>query len=180
MKEKGRAYFGKGKGEIGHKGRRRDSIFLFWMRTGHGGMRGTRYGRGEGLCECGMKEDGDHVLLKCKRGEEQRGVIWNAWDRKGKKGEWIDMEWLLFSEEGVEAVKNFGRETGWIGSRWGERREWSKERKEEWGRRWQEGVRGNVRARLGAKRERDLRLGRERAKRRRELLKSKGEEGRSK
>ena len=28
-KEKGRAYFGGGKGEIGHKGKRRDSVFLF-------------------------------------------------------------------------------------------------------------------------------------------------------
>ena len=179
-KEKGRAYFGNGGGELGHKGRRRDSIFLFWMRTGHGGMRGTRYGRGEGLCECGLREDRDHVLLKCVKWEEQRRVIWDEWDRRGKKGEWMDMKWLLFSKEGVGAVIKFGRETGWMEKRWGERREWNKERKEEWGRRWQEGVRGNVRERKGEKRERNLRLGRERARRRRALLKSKGKEGKDK
>ena len=75
-KRKGRAYFGKGKGEVGHGGRRRDSIFLVWMRTGHGRMRGTRYGRGEGLCECGEREDRDHVLMHCVRWEEERRVIW--------------------------------------------------------------------------------------------------------
>ena len=176
-KEKGRAYFGGGGGEIGHKGRRRDSVFLFWMRTGHGGMRGTRYGRGEGLCECGIREDRDHVLLECVLWEEQRRIIWEEWDRKGKRGEWMDMEWLLFSKEGVEAVIKFGRETGWIEKRWGEKREWSKARREEWGERWKMGARGKVKERVGEKRERDLRLGRERARRRRLLLKSKGEEG---
>ena len=181
-KEKGRAYFGNGRGELGHGGRRRDSIFLFWMRSGHGGMRGTRYGRGEGLCECGKREDRDHVLLKCVRWEEERRVIWDEWDRKGKKGVWMDMKWLLFEKEGIEVVKKFGRETNWIGRRWGERREWSKERKEEWGKSWVEGNRGLTKERKGEKRERDLRLGRERMRRRRErerrcLKESKGEEG---
>ena len=41
-------------------------------------------------------------------------MIWEEWDKKGKQGEWIDMEWLLFEEEGIEAVKKFGRESGWI------------------------------------------------------------------
>jgi len=93
-REKGRMYFGSGGGEKGHKGKRRESIFLFWMRTGHGGMRGTRYGRGEGLCECGEREDRDHVLLKCKNWEEERRVIWTAWKEKGKGKEWMDMKWL--------------------------------------------------------------------------------------
>jgi len=45
-KRKGKKYFGRGKGkEKGHGGCRVESIFLFWMRTGHRGMRGTRYGK---------------------------------------------------------------------------------------------------------------------------------------
>ena len=34
----------------------------------------------------------------------------------------MDMKWLLFEEEGIEAVKNFGKETGWLEERWSERR----------------------------------------------------------
>ena len=44
-------------------------------------------------------------------------------------------------------------------------------------RKWVEGKRGKVKERGGDKRERDLRLGRERMRRGREFLKSKGEEG---
>ena len=143
-------------------------------------MRGTRYGRGEGLCECGEREDRDHVLIKCVRWEEERRVIWEEWDRMGKKGEWMDMRWLLFEKEGVEAVKNFGRESGWLEERWKERGKWRKERKEEWGSRWVVGVRGRASERKGEKRGRDLRLGRERMRRRRQNMKSKGEEGKGK
>ena len=155
-------------------------MFLVWMRTGHGGMRGTRYGRGEGLCECGMREDRNHVLMHCVRWEEERRILWVEWDKKGKKGEWMDMKWLLFEKEGIEAVKNFGRESGWMEERWRERRRWNKERKEEWGKRWVEGNRGVASERGKEKRERDLRLGRERMRRRRLEMKSKGEEGRGK
>ena len=176
-KEKGRAYFGKGKGEGGHGGRRRESIFLFWMRSGHGKMRGTRYGKGSGLCECGEREDRDHVLLNCVRWEKEREVIWTEWGRKGKKGGKVDMKWLLFEKEGIEAVRKFGCETGWLEERWKERREWSKERKEMWGKLWVEGRRNLIGERGKEKRERDLRLGRERMRRRREQMKSKGEEG---
>ena len=175
-KEKGRAYFGSGKRERGHDGNRRDSIFLFWMRTGHGRMRGTRYGRGEGLCECREKEDRDHVVLKCKRWEEERRVIWDAWDKKGKKGVWMDMKWLLMEDEGIEVVKKFGKETGWLELRWRERREWNRWKRKEWGKIWVEGSRRLAREREGEKKERDSRLGRERMRRRRLQLKSKGEE----
>ena len=113
-KEKGRAYFGGGKGEKGHGGRRRESIFLFRMRCGHGKMRVTRYGKGNGLCECGEREDRDHVLLECVRWEKERGILWTEWERKGKKGEKMNMKWLLFEEEGIEAVRKFGCKTGWI------------------------------------------------------------------
>jgi len=176
-REKGRAYFGSGKGEKGHGGRRRDSIFLFWMRCGHGRMRGTRYGWGNVFCECGEREDRDHVLLKCRRWEEERRVIWDAWSESGREGVLVDVKWLLFENEGIEAVRKFGAETGWLEKRWRERREWNKLRVEEWGRRWVEGRRGLVGERAKEKRDRDLRLGRKRMRRRRLLLKSKGEEG---
>ena len=92
----------------------------------------------------------------------------------------MDMRWLLFEKEGIEAVKKLGRETGWIDERWGERRRWCKERREKWGRNWVEGNKGLTKDRKGEKRERDLRLGRERMRGRRLLLKSKGEEGKEK
>ena len=60
--------------------------------------------------------------MKCVRWEEERRIIWDEWDRKGKKGVLMDMKWLLFEKEEIEAVKKFGRETGWIDERWGERR----------------------------------------------------------
>jgi len=176
-REKGRVYFGSGGKERGHGGRRRDSIFLFWMRSGHGKMRGTRYGWGNVRCECGERDDRDHVLLRCERWEEERRVIWNAWDESGRGGCVVDMKWLLFKKGGVEAVRKFGAETGWLDLRWRERREWNKLREEEWGRAWVEGRRGLVGERAKEKRDRDLRLGRERMRRRRLLLKSEGEEG---
>ena len=130
-KEKGRAYFGRGKGEIGHKEKRKESIFLFWMRSGHGRMRGTRYRKGGGKCECGEVEDREHVLLKWKKWEKERSIIWDEREGEGKKGEWMDMRWLLFGKRGTEAVRKFGRVTGWIDERWKEEREWDRERKEE-------------------------------------------------
>lgn len=91
----------------------------------------------------------------------------------------MDMRWLLFDKEDIEVVKKFGRETGWIGLRWRERRRWSKKRRKEWGRDCVRKNRGLVRERKDEKRERDLRLGRERMRRRHEkkkedLLKNKG------
>ena len=166
-KEKERAYFGTGMGEKGHKGRRRDSIFLFWMRSGHGRMRGTRYRSGDGLCECGEVEDRDHVLLKCKKWEKEREVIWTRWGDKGKKGGWTEMKWLLFEEEGIEAVKDFGRETGWIEGRWKEKREWDRERKEEWARGWIMGER-KIKKREEDRKERKKLMDRERRQRLRE------------
>ena len=90
------------------------------------------------------------------------------------------MKWLLHEEEGIEAVKKFGRESGWIEERWKERRQWSKERKEEWGKRWIEGNRGRARERKGEKRERDLRLARERMRGRRQGEKGREVEGKGK
>ena len=140
-------------------------------------MRGTRYGKGEGLCECGEREDRDHVLLKCGLWEEERRVIWKAWEEEGKKGRVVDMKWLLFEEKGIEAVKNFARETKWMKNSKGERREWDRQRVEEWGRAWVEGNKGLIGQSGKDRRERTLRVDRERARRNRLLKKSKGEEG---
>jgi len=174
----GKAYFGKGKGEKGHKGKRRESIFLFWMRTGHGRMRGTRYRKGGGECDCEEREveDRDHVLMKCEKWEEERKVIWNEWGKEGKKGEWIQMEWLLFKEGGIEAVRNFGRETGWIEERWKEWRDWDNKRREGWGRKWIEGRRTVVGKREEERRGRVLKMDRERARRNREKKKKEKKE----
>ena len=54
----------------------------------------------------------------------------------------------MFDENGIEAVKKFGRESGWLEERWGERRRWSKDRKEEWGKRWIERNRGKAEERI--------------------------------
>lgn len=40
-----------------------------------------------------------------------------VWGLKGKKGELVDMEWLLHEEDGIEVVRKFGRETGGINKR---------------------------------------------------------------
>ena len=64
-KEKGRVYFEEEKRELEHKGKMKESMFLFGMRSGHRRMRGTRYWKGNGLlCECRKRENRDHVLLR--------------------------------------------------------------------------------------------------------------------
>ena len=119
-------------------------------------------------------EDRDHVLLSCEKWEEERRVIWDEWRRKGKKGEVVDMKWLLFEEDGIEAVKKFGRATGWIDVRWKEKREWDNERKEEWGKIWVEGRKNGVEQIEKDRRDRRLRVDRERARRNRAIKKGKG------
>ena len=57
-------------------------------------------------------------------------------------------------------------------------REWNRRKEEGWGKIWVEGNRGLAKEREGEKRERDLRLGRER--RRRNYWKSKGMEDKGK
>ncbi|PUU83437.1 hypothetical protein B9Z19DRAFT_1142669 [Tuber borchii] len=119
---KGRAYFGnEGGRKCGHGGKRVDSIFLFWMRVGHGKMRGTRYGNRERKCECEGWEDKDHVLLYCLEWVEERKDLEEVWLERGSSEGWVDMEDLLFSEEGTEGVKEFGNRTEWMKRRWKER-----------------------------------------------------------
>jgi len=49
----------------------------------------------------------------------------------------------------MEAVRKFGRETGWLDLRMKERKVWDKNRREEWGRRWVESGSGKIREREG-------------------------------
>ncbi|PUU74725.1 hypothetical protein B9Z19DRAFT_1156984 [Tuber borchii] len=125
---KGQEYFGDGnKMTEGHDGKRVESIFLFWMRTGHGRMRGTRYGNKEKRCECEGWENRDHVLLYCWNWAKEREDMEEMWKEEGEGEDgWLDMKWLLFGKKGVEGVKKFGRETGWMELRGKERVIWDK------------------------------------------------------
>ncbi|RPA94664.1 hypothetical protein L873DRAFT_1813912 [Choiromyces venosus 120613-1] len=78
---KGEEYFGVGSDEErGHEGPRWESKFLFWMRTGHGAMRGARYIKERGNCKCGGKETRDHILLYCGLWEKERKEVWEGWE----------------------------------------------------------------------------------------------------
>jgi len=79
----------------------------------------------------------------------------------------MNIEWLLFEEEGIEVGRGFGREMCWMEERWREWREWENGRGEEWGRIWVEGRRIGV-GKRGEEREGTLRVDRERARRNRE------------
>ena len=85
----------------------------------------------------------------------------------------VDIDWLLFEEEGIKAVKEFGRNTGWMKLRMKERVEWNRERgvlREEEDMRLKERVLlTSERSKL--KRERDLEMGRMRIKRWRAIKK---------
>ena len=160
--------------EKGHGGSRMGSLFLFWMRVGHGKMRGTRYGKEEKRCECGLWEDRDHVLLECEGWRVQREGIYERWEKEGGVDrDRVDIDWLLFEEEGIKAVREFGRETGWMKLRMGERVEWNREKRlsvED----KDERLKGRVllsSERMKAKRERDLEMGRIRMRRRRAIEK---------
>ena len=85
----------------------------------------------------------------------------------------MDIDWSLFEEEGIKALREFGRSTGWMKLRWGERVEWNREkgvlREDE-----EERVRGRMLLtveRERRKRVRDLEMGRIRMRRRRAIEK---------
>ena len=117
---KGEEYFGLGgKGELGHGGRREESRFLMWMRTNHGGMGGSRYGRKRSRCGCGEVETRDHILLYCTLYEQERREEWKGWWGGFLFYEgWIEMNRLLFSEEGVRRMVKFARRIGWFERQW--------------------------------------------------------------
>jgi len=113
---KGEEYFGGGGGgEKGYEGRRWEGRFLCWMRTNHGRMGGMRYrGKEGGRCECGGVEDRDHLLLYCNRWRKEREEAWRGWWGGWLWNEgWVDMERMLFSEEGVKRCLVFARLIGW-------------------------------------------------------------------
>ena len=118
---KGEEYFGSGSGgELGHGGRRWESRFLLWMRSNHGRMEGMRYKVEEKRCECGGKEDRDHLLLYCSKWVEERKEVWKGWWGGWLTGEgWIDMERMLFGEEGVKRLISFAKKIGWDKRKWG-------------------------------------------------------------
>jgi len=118
---KGEEYFGSGGGgELGHGGKRWESRFLLWMRTNHGRMEGMRYKREEERCGCGGKEDRDHMLLYCKMWEEERREVWKGWWCGWLSGEgWIEMDRMLFGEEGVRRMLEFAVKIGWEKRKWG-------------------------------------------------------------
>ncbi|RPA93209.1 hypothetical protein L873DRAFT_1793833 [Choiromyces venosus 120613-1] len=113
---KGEEYYGVGSsGEGGHEGQRWESKFLFWMRTGHGAMRGERYIKERGDCECGGKETQDHILLYCGLWEKEMKEIWKGWEGGVfKKEGWVEIDKLLFEEEGYKRVIEFERRTEWM------------------------------------------------------------------
>jgi len=107
-----------------------ESIFLFWMRTGHGKMRGTSYGNEDRRCECGSWESSDHILLECERWRIQREGIYDRWEREeGVERKRVEIDWLLFEKEGVEELGEFGRTTEWMKQRWNARVEYSREKR---------------------------------------------------
>jgi len=120
-KRKGEEYFGcGGGGERGYGGRRWEGRFMLWMRTNHGRMGGMRYIGEEGeRCECGEREDRDHFLLYCKKWEVERKEAWLGWWGGYLWNEgWVDMERMLFEEEGVKRCLNFAKLVGWEKRRW--------------------------------------------------------------
>jgi len=111
---------GGGGGEIGHGGKRWESKFLLWMRSNHGMMNGMRYKEDEEKCECGGKEDRDHFLLYCKKWEKERREVWRGWWGGWLEGEgWIEMDRILFGEEGVRRMLEFAVRVGWEKRKWG-------------------------------------------------------------
>jgi len=121
-RRKGEEYFGVGgKGELGHGGSRSVSRFLMWMRTNHGGMGGSRYGVGRSRCECGGVETRDHILQYCGLYEKERKEVWKGWWGGFLfYEEWIEMERLLFSEDGVKRMVEFAKRIGGFEREWKE------------------------------------------------------------
>jgi len=121
-KRKGEEYFdGGGNGELGHGGSREVSRFLVWMRTNQGGMGGSRYGIERSRCDCGGIETRDHILLYCKLYDGVRKEVWKGWWGGFLFYEgWIEMERLLFSEEGVKRMVEFAKQIGWFEREWKE------------------------------------------------------------
>jgi len=100
---------------LGHEKERWKSKFLVWMRTNHGRMGGMRYRKDGERCECGGRDDRDHLLLYCKKWEKERKEMWKGWwdGWLGNEG-WVEMDRMLFGEEGVKRMLKFAEEIGWM------------------------------------------------------------------
>ncbi|PWW62854.1 hypothetical protein C7212DRAFT_339844, partial [Tuber magnatum] len=61
------------------------------------------------LGEVGAREKG-------KREEDMERIL--GMGKKGREEGWVEMDRMLFSEEGTERVKEFGRKTKWMEKRW--------------------------------------------------------------
>jgi len=167
-----------GRGELGHEGERWKSQFLVWMRTNHGRMGGMRYRKDGERCECGGREDRDHLLLFCKKWEKERKEVWKGWWDGWLSNEgWVEMDRMLFGEDGLKRMLKFAEEIGWL--KWkfksemvgkGEEKEGEllKERKE--------GKGGWLRERSEGRRREILASARERAKKSRERAKERSVE----
>jgi len=168
---KGEEYFGTGgKGELGHEGERWKSKFLVWMRTNHGRMGGMRYRKDGERCECGGKDGRDHLLLYCKKWEKERKEVWKGWwdGWLGNEG-WVEMDRMLFGEEGVKRILKFAEEVRWI--KWKFKSELvgkGEEREGELLKPREEGGGGWLRERSEKRRREILERARERAKKSRE------------
>jgi len=118
---KGEEYYGNGSsGELGHGGKRWESRFMLWMRTNHGKMEGMRYKREEKRCGCRGKEDRDYMLLYCRLWEKERKEVWKGWWGGWLSSEgWIEMDRMMFSEEGVRRMLEFAVKISWDKRVWG-------------------------------------------------------------
>jgi len=120
-KRKGEEYVGgSGRGERGYDERRWEGRFMLWMRTNHGRMGGMRYiGEKGERCECGERKESDHLLLYCKKWEKERKEVWKGWWGGWLWNEgWVDMERMLFEEDGVRRCLVFARLIGWNRRKW--------------------------------------------------------------
>jgi len=78
-----------------------------------------RYKKEEERCECGGREDRDHLLLYCKKWEKEREEVWKGWWCGWLSGEgWVEMDRMLFSEEGVKRMVEFAVKIGWDKRKW--------------------------------------------------------------
>lgn len=99
------------------------------MRSDHGAMGAARYREEKKRCECGGLDNRDHLLLDCLKWEKERERVWMGWEKEDlRREEGVEMDKLLFEEDGVKRLEKYAEEIGWKGwvwegGRWGNNRE---------------------------------------------------------